>query len=700
MGTYKLRADTVSQNTTWAADGAYTIPQAVFAKSDGKTVGHGGTLTTLNLRFNVKYYLDGSASPTEFASLPSGFTPTSAAVSFGATPGFEPIPGSEDYYLQFDASTESTSITVDGSGNATFAWPGTIPSPLFLYNNGVGVRVTKSNAGFTADFDWLEVSGNYDIAQWYFNSVTNHYQFATSDPGAPWALGTPTLTVTSINAPYGSECGGGSVTITGTGFGDGATVTIGGVAATSVVVLNSTTITCLPGVHATGTVDVVVTNSDSTTGTLTNGFTYQQNWWLKLLTLIVNPNTPLAAAYTLETWVHQCASPGTGYYVVLGAPALAWWTLGGWYLYQVDNPGGWAASAAPPTGGWYFSTAAYGGNVTIVSAGRPKDPRTWAQIVSFATGNAGMLGGSPAASCTTNNRLIYPGSDYTVGTTYPSIRIFDGSFDHELCRLPPTTTNTVPKALMTMLAANGTIYVTTLDSGTSSADWAGRVMQLDIDSGTLVPVGDAPFTTGQLPYALAWHAGRLWCGTNKGDGTAGKVYFFRPGIDAAWTLDHTLSTDSVGGVDSMLSFGGKLYVGSDNAAASFAKILVRDTAGAYTTSDTGSGGTARANNGFLSMVVFGTNLYASYWNQDTPAVAKIRKFDGTTWTTSFTGATTTLRPYIVLLVDNAALFAFGGGCSLSAAILSTPDGTTWTNLTAELPDTTETLLPVIGVEVL
>jgi IPT/TIG domain len=52
-------------------------------------------------------------------------------------------------------------------------------------------------------------------------------------------------TVASVSPDNGPFNGGTSVTITGTGFVNGATVTFGGVAATSVVVVDSTTITCI-----------------------------------------------------------------------------------------------------------------------------------------------------------------------------------------------------------------------------------------------------------------------------------------------------------------------------------------------------------------------------------------------------------------------------------------------------------------------
>jgi hypothetical protein len=69
------------------------------------------------------------------------------------------------------------------------------------------------------------------------------------------------------------------VTIAGTGFVTGASVTFGGTAATNVVVVNATQITAKTPAHAAGAVNVTVTNTDTTTGTLTNGYTYfQQNF--------------------------------------------------------------------------------------------------------------------------------------------------------------------------------------------------------------------------------------------------------------------------------------------------------------------------------------------------------------------------------------------------------------------------------------
>lgn len=82
-------------------------------------------------------------------------------------------------------------------------------------------------------------------------------------------------TVTAISPQLGRASEATDITITGTGFVDGATVTIGGVAATDVVVVNATEITAKTPTTlnaAGGGQNVVVTNPDTGAGTLLAGF--------------------------------------------------------------------------------------------------------------------------------------------------------------------------------------------------------------------------------------------------------------------------------------------------------------------------------------------------------------------------------------------------------------------------------------------
>jgi hypothetical protein len=85
-------------------------------------------------------------------------------------------------------------------------------------------------------------------------------------------------TVTAVGPTSGPTTGGTAVTITGTNFANGATVTFdtggGAAAGTGVVVVNSTKITAVAPAHATGKVRVTVTNSDAQAGFRDNSFFY------------------------------------------------------------------------------------------------------------------------------------------------------------------------------------------------------------------------------------------------------------------------------------------------------------------------------------------------------------------------------------------------------------------------------------------
>jgi hypothetical protein len=351
-----------------------------------------------------------------------------------------------------------------------------------------------------------------------------------------------------------------------------------------------------------------------------------------------------------------------------------------------------------PPHGWWKSDVGFRGDVEAFGDSRPANPRSWHDFAGFASGSAAMLGGSIAAVF--RNRLVYAASGYVVGTAAPPIRIFDGAYDRELTTIPPTASGPA-LAVVAVLVANGTIYLSTWDSGNSMTTWTGRVFALDLDSATLTPIGGA-FPAGQLPYALAWLNSALWCGTNRRDPTVpGKVFTMRPDVDTAWTEDYNLATVALGGVAALTAFHGTLYVGTTGKLGTFGAILKRAADGTYSIADTGTAGAAVANNGYLAFAVFLDALYAGYWNNDTTPIATIRRsVDGVTWTTAYTGAAGTLRPFIALTADAGWLYAIGGGLGLTAAIVATQDGASWIDLTPQLPETDRTALPAVGVVVL
>ena len=100
-------------------------------------------------------------------------------------------------------------------------------------------------------------------------------------------------TVSSVSPNSGTTTGGTAVTITGTNFATGATVTFGPAAATSVTVVNSTTITATTPAGSAGAVTVTVTVG-AQSGNLSRGFTY-----LVIPTVIsISPNSGATAGGT------------------------------------------------------------------------------------------------------------------------------------------------------------------------------------------------------------------------------------------------------------------------------------------------------------------------------------------------------------------------------------------------------------------
>ncbi|MBG0818975.1 IPT/TIG domain-containing protein [Planomonospora sp. ID82291] len=83
----------------------------------------------------------------------------------------------------------------------------------------------------------------------------------------------PDATVTDVAPATGAAAGNTLVTVRGTNFTPGSTVTFGGTAATSVTVINETTLTCRTPARAAGATAVAVT-TDAGAATKANAFTY------------------------------------------------------------------------------------------------------------------------------------------------------------------------------------------------------------------------------------------------------------------------------------------------------------------------------------------------------------------------------------------------------------------------------------------
>jgi hypothetical protein len=176
--------------------------------------------------------------------------PTSPPVTIGPTVlGISPTSGS---------TAGGTAVTVRGANFVT----GATVTIGGVATTGVTVTASTTIQATTG----ARAAGPADV------SVTVDGKSSTLASAFTYvALPPPTLT--SISPSSGSTAGGTTVTLTGTNFAAGATVTIGGVAATGVTLLSATSLRAVTGARAAGTADVVLSVGGQR-ATLVRGYTY------------------------------------------------------------------------------------------------------------------------------------------------------------------------------------------------------------------------------------------------------------------------------------------------------------------------------------------------------------------------------------------------------------------------------------------
>ena len=170
-----------------------------------------------------------------------------------------------------------TAVTITGTGflaGASVKLGGSSATGVTVVNSNAITAITPAHAAGAVSI----VVTNTDAKS---GTLTNGYTYAGPQSN-------PAPTVTAITPNSGPTNGGTSVTITGTGFLSGVTIKLGGTSATSVALVNSTSITAVTPAHAAGAVSVQVTNTDAQSGTLTNGFTYAAPAGTLALTTVVS----------------------------------------------------------------------------------------------------------------------------------------------------------------------------------------------------------------------------------------------------------------------------------------------------------------------------------------------------------------------------------------------------------------------------
>ncbi len=278
----KTGASAALNASSWSLVGASCSAQILMA--DIKAAGGSGYQIALNSTGLAAIKATGT-DPTRFAILSSNdfnntpptlgdtsagvlvnYAGSSTDVTLTATYGAAPVnPTFSSISPTTGVTTGGTPFTIAGTGfvtGATVTIGGAAATGITVVS---AISITGTTGAHPAVGLVNVVITNTDGGH---VTATNAFTYTATTPH-----------LTSVSPPSGTASGGTSVTLTGTGFSSGGSpangVTFGGSSATSVVVLSDTTITCTTPAHASGAVNIVVTNPNSAgTSTLTNGYTY------------------------------------------------------------------------------------------------------------------------------------------------------------------------------------------------------------------------------------------------------------------------------------------------------------------------------------------------------------------------------------------------------------------------------------------
>jgi hypothetical protein len=266
--------------------------------------------------------------------------------------------------LEYSGADTSNPLDVVASANGSSASANSGSATTTAANELIFGADTVETGNLTAGTSFtlrILTSPDSDLAEDRSVTTTGAYSAtATLTSSGPWVMqmvafkasGTGSApTVSTISPNSGSINGGTAVTITGTNFVSGATVTFGGTAATNVTVVSGTSITATTPAHAAGAVNVVVTDS-SGSGTLTNGFTYTTSVGIGFVQ--VASATPSGTQSSVKVTFSQTQTAGD-----LNLVAVGWNDTSATVQSVTDSVGNTYVLAAGPLKGTALTQSIY-----------------------------------------------------------------------------------------------------------------------------------------------------------------------------------------------------------------------------------------------------------------------------------------------------------------------------------------------------
>ena len=228
-------------------------------------------------------------------------------------------------------TTSPLDVTAAATGSSTTANSGSATTSaaneLIFAADTIATGTPGPGAGFTAR---IITQHDSDLAEDKIGTTPGSYSAtAPLSPSGYWVMqmatfkvqsstGSTAPTVASVSPTSGTVNGGTAVSISGSNFAAGATVTFGGTTASNINVVNSTSITATTPAHLAGTVNVVVTNTNGQSGTLTGGFTYTSSGGGPITFVQVAAATPQTPSSTVSVTYPSSQTLGHLNIVVVG----------------------------------------------------------------------------------------------------------------------------------------------------------------------------------------------------------------------------------------------------------------------------------------------------------------------------------------------------------------------------------------------
>ena len=252
-----------------------------------------------------------------------------------------------------------------------------------------------------------KIRGNREISPSFLFTLLAALALATFSVPSAHAFSTPTIS--GISPATGTTAGGTPITVTGTGFASGATVTIGGNPATIVSFISATSLTAITPAGSAGAQAVMITNTDTGTVTAPGAFTYLASVLTPTITVVADSSTATVGASISFT-------------ATVSGPAMAVTPTGAgsWLVGLITGTPITCPLASGPSGS--SNVATYTCTLTATQAGQYGAGFIYGGDSNYAAGPSG-----PSTLTTVSAALILPPPPPPIPTQLDSITSISAS---------------------------------------------------------------------------------------------------------------------------------------------------------------------------------------------------------------------------------------------------------------------------------